>query len=886
MRFESVTAYAFGQFRNESLELSPGMNVIYGPNEAGKSTWQAALYAGLCGMRRARGRARTEDAEFEERHKPWDGGGWEVGATIELKDHRVRLRHDLDGRVASSAQDADIAGRDYSGKIMNDGAPDGSRWLGLDRRSFVSTACVRQASILSVLDKPEELQDELQRAAATARTGETAADALALIRTYRSERIGTQRAPTKPLARARQERDSARSALEDAREKQSEAAGRRRDMEKLAVEAQAMEREKIAVEAVLAEAEAEEAERRLASAQTLLESFPDGEPLQPADDSDLADQVSRALGRWDRAPEPEEPKGRSVDELQGLLASEDLGLAILAELDAEAAEERATAARELSAAFPDGAPRRPSEEAELVQAVASALAIWEARPAVSGTPIEELEEQRREIDQQLPAPSSGGVRGILRAILRWFARLFGLARPAPELAPSDLAERRRTIQGEIDDIRRVEEAVRALRDAARRAGVADGAPDALVQGLRQWQEARSAQMHDADERLEDWEQLQRLLGERSLDDIEEEAARLRTEAASRAAIADRRRLTSALATPFDDADIDELRGLTSVARRGQLQDRLDAASELRETALRIASEAPMSEAQASDLRAWLERRREKLAEARDKSDAWGELQGLLGGQTIAEVQEAAEELRRKATSLVERSSPDALRKARDSKPAEADLEELDKRWRAVTAKCDGARGELTEFERDLASVAEAEERVAQAEVEVERLEGLDRTLESASKFLENAQERVHRDIAPVLRKTILERLAQVTDGRYVDCRVDPESLEVAVAGADGHYRSAGLLSHGTAEQIYLLMRLALARHLTAPSGEACPLILDDVVSAADSERKTQLLETLLSISESTQVILFTHEDDVRSWAARRLDGRPNDRLTALSARTA
>ena len=78
------------------------------------------------------------------------------------------LRHDLDGRVDSSASDADLAARDYSAEIMNEGAPDGARWLGLDRRSFLSTACVRQTSILAVLDDPGELQDELQSAAATA----------------------------------------------------------------------------------------------------------------------------------------------------------------------------------------------------------------------------------------------------------------------------------------------------------------------------------------------------------------------------------------------------------------------------------------------------------------------------------------------------------------------------------------------------------------------------------------------------------------------------------------------------------------------------------------------------------------------------------------------
>ena len=82
---------------------------------------------------------------------------------------------------------------------------------------------------------------------------------------------------------------------------------------------------------------------------------------------------------------------------------------------------------------------------------------------------------------------------------------------------------------------------------------------------------------------------------------------------------------------------------------------------------------------------------------------------------------------------------------------------------------------------------------------------------TAITFLGAAQERVHRDIAPVLRATVLERLDQVTGSRYVDCRVDPESLEVEVADGDGRWRPAGLLSHGTAEQLYLLLRLALAR---------------------------------------------------------------------------
>ena len=38
MWIERVTARAFGALRDQSLELGPGLNVIFGPNEAGKTT--------------------------------------------------------------------------------------------------------------------------------------------------------------------------------------------------------------------------------------------------------------------------------------------------------------------------------------------------------------------------------------------------------------------------------------------------------------------------------------------------------------------------------------------------------------------------------------------------------------------------------------------------------------------------------------------------------------------------------------------------------------------------------------------------------------------------------------------------------------------------------
>jgi uncharacterized protein YhaN len=93
-----------------------------------------------------------------------------------------------------------------------------------------------------------------------------------------------------------------------------------------------------------------------------------------------------------------------------------------------------------------------------------------------------------------------------------------------------------------------------------------------------------------------------------------------------------------------------------------------------------------------------------------------------------------------------------------------------------------------------------------------------------------------------------------------------------------------LLSRGTAEQIYLLLRLAMADYLTKASGDTCPLILDDVSTQFDSVRTIALLELLHNFSKQRQVILFTQQSEVREWAKKHLGGEA-DRLHELDAST-
>ncbi len=172
---------------------------------------------------------------------------------------------------------------------------------------------------------------------------------------------------------------------------------------------------------------------------------------------------------------------------------------------------------------------------------------------------------------------------------------------------------------------------------------------------------------------------------------------------------------------------------------------------------------------------------------------------------------------------------------------------------------------------DEPGVARADEEVEAAEGELRRIEQLRRTTALTRRFLARAQEQAHQDMAPVLAATLRGWLPAVTRGRYVDATVDPETLAIQVYGSSGRWRPADRLSAGTTDQVYLLLRVALAQHL-ATTGETCPLLLDGVTAQSDDERTREILDLLLRLAAERQVVLFTQEEAVLRWAREHVDG--------------
>ena len=81
----------------------------------------------------------------------------------------------------------------------------------------------------------------------------------------------------------------------------------------------------------------------------------------------------------------------------------------------------------------------------------------------------------------------------------------------------------------------------------------------------------------------------------------------------------------------------------------------------------------------------------------------------------------------------------------------------------------------------------------------------------------------------------------------------------------------GGMSDGTADQLYLALRLAGLEHYLE-ANEPMPFIVDDILIKFDNDRAAAALQALAELSHQTQVIFFTHHRHLVDLAAKNLPG--------------
>ena len=153
----------FGRLEHQELTLSPGLNVLYGPNETGKSTWGAFIRTMLYGLS-TRERGPLAD---KNRFAPWSGAAMQGRMDVSAAEGAYTLLRDTK-RASSPMGEFSCTYTGTATPVAGITAQNaGEALLGVPREVFERSAFIGQNAL--AVDQDAELE---RRIAALITTGE------------------------------------------------------------------------------------------------------------------------------------------------------------------------------------------------------------------------------------------------------------------------------------------------------------------------------------------------------------------------------------------------------------------------------------------------------------------------------------------------------------------------------------------------------------------------------------------------------------------------------------------------------------------------------------------------------------------------------------------
>ena len=189
------------------------------------------------------------------------------------------------------------------------------------------------------------------------------------------------------------------------------------------------------------------------------------------------------------------------------------------------------------------------------------------------------------------------------------------------------------------------------------------------------------------------------------------------------------------------------------------------------------------------------------------------------------------------------------------KKLESGIAQLEGKLSGITQNIGAKENQISELEKN--------ERLGGLRLEEENLKA--RLQEAISEWsvnalchrlLNEAMAIYERERQPFVLKHAGRYLKKITEGRYVHVIKKAEGNKLVVETPEGLQKNVSALSRGTAEQLYLSMRLAFIKEYAGRVG-TLPLIVDDILVNFDPQRAKTTIRLLNEISGENQIIMFT-----------------------------
>ena len=897
MRLERLEVGGFGRLSAFDVDFHPRLTVILGENESGKSTVHRALRAALYGID-AGGQGRPAERSDWSRWSPWNGTAYSVALSYALDDgRRVRVARRLENRE-QACQVHEIGGGDITDRLrIGRAVVPGQVHLGIDEAVFCASACLGDDGLrIGAADAPAaraaQVQEAIERLADSA-SATTATEALAALQEA-TRRVGSERRLTSPLGHAVNRLRQLDVQLDDARRRLATLAAEEERLRTLETDAVAAEERRADAErrwllGRLAAIAAQRGEMEVMSAEVghlvaeieanaHLCAFP-----VEAEDSVvlLGAQLQEARRSADEAAARARAAAGPLAVVRRRRAEISSGTRALGEtpvVDTEAAaelgeirdERAALGGRRLHDELTASGARRDALRREIATTgmAATGPAAVETAIALVTTAQAGTRRWARRLGSVLVVCGAAGaavalagghrVVGLIAAVVAAVIAV-GLDRFLGADAQQARRRLRRVCPGAPTDdegLRRLAERLPRLRALYRELEREEMRLETLAADIA----AADHLLHALATRAEGIA-LQYGVGPISPDAGDSADARVRAvlTACDRATAVRQRR---------EELDTEDFalnqRELELTAVQADAEQRGDASRRIEAQLARILDAAGID--RGLGVTESVARFREGCSGRARHAEALRRLDDLRRRRATTGDRHSLDRLREELeTRLVSRGGdPVAVGNARPLAPAE--LQELETeadraRQAAVVAATAAAqlRARLGEMRANVPPLADLEDERAACIAARDRARRQLASLQRAAELIESATRGVHRDLAPQLATSVAGRLALLTEGRYSAVNVDTAHFAVALLGPDRpDLVGLELVSHGTRDQVSLLLRLALAEVLSG-GGESVPVLLDEPLLSADPQRRATALRFLWKLSATNQVVLSTSD---------------------------
>ena len=885
----------FGKFRERTIDLTSGLNLIEGPNEAGKSTIQSFITGMFYGFFQP-GTKRRSYTPHRDKYRPWDQGSYR-GVLVcknEERSWRIERCFDKDNETVNVYDDqtGDDLTLDFPYNPVTRQPQVGEKLLGLSKTAFNNTANIAQMTCASVsreADFSAEVNDKLL---SVMKTADASLSLSAVIHELdsRIEQIGSPKKSKTPYGQACQLKKELEEELEESGKNQKDYQQLCTQIDRLAEQTAQLQKEKELLETQIRQSAAKELGGRYLKAQNLRTRIERIEKeyekyaiyqsvdLQEIDQTQkrmaAKAQINRTMEKYRRASQEVEHRIQELNTLYRTLEVSEASEEVLEQF--ESVYERYLTLGQMGQEIKEMLIRQRN----IAFHRSRLTSMDEARLREDIQTWRQLQQQKQEKENashKVPMPAivllvlgillalGGGLCAILKEEL--LAVGIGCATVGVLLVLSGgvfwMLRRKNTAAHALEKIESMQQDIlRAYRlsdeEQAKTEATALGTEQAVLQ-------------------LE--EMLGRIqVNNYKIEQFEQQEQQIRQEIAAKQSVADSlREQICRYLTQLTGREIPPEELAADKVPFKSLRESVNQARRLRTEMQRLTLQQQQTQQEEENCRMQIEQINQSIqqvvaaceaAGAKDAEDLerckqgkrrWDEisielkmqkelLAQTLGRYSFEEIEENIKNQRAVGEGDI---SADRQQIHQQLQGVNEQLAELARQ----TAELEGLRKGREESHRPLgqiqAQIADVEESCQNFQFELD-------ALQLAKQKLLSLSGQLHRDFAPQLNARISKALERITGSRYTRAVID-QTLGIRLEDRQTHQLvEVSALSNGMADLVYLVMRLELLELLCSQGGERVqvPIILDDSFTQLDDERTARLLGYLLE-QPSVQILLFS-----------------------------